>query len=120
MRYPQRHDYRRPHSRPARRPRRHRIRRDFVIRHRPHPMKTHPCLPRIIALAILAVIVLLASTGCVWSRYKEARKSTPLPQLLNVAFAPAPLEAALSTLITYNGPGSWKRHAFWAEYVVTR
>jgi hypothetical protein len=82
-------------------------------------MKADLCLPRIIALTILAVIVLLAFTGCVSSRYKEARKSTPPPQLLNVAFAPAPLEAALSTLITYNGPGSWKRDAFWDEYVVT-
>src|SRR5258708_7879003 len=83
------------------------------------PMKAEPCLPRIIALAILAVIVLLAFTGCVSSRYKEAGKSTPPPRLLNVAFAPAPLEAALSTLITYNGPGAWKRDAFWDEYVVT-
>ena len=38
--------------------------------------------------------------------------------MLNVAFASAPLKATLSSLITYNGPGSWKRNAFWDEYVV--
>ena len=82
-------------------------------------MKPDPCLSRIIALGVLAVIVFLAFTGCVSSKYKEAKKDTPPPQLLNVAFAPAPLEATLATLITYNGPGSWKRDAFWDEYVVT-
>ncbi len=34
-------------------------------------------------------------------------------------FAPGRLEAALNAVITYNGPGSWKRDAFWDEYVVT-
>ena len=82
-------------------------------------MKTETYLPRLIALTLLAVIFLLFFTGCVSSRYKEARKDTPPPKLLNVAFAPAPLKATLSTLITYNGPGSWKRDAFWDEYVVT-
>jgi len=57
--------------------------------------------------------------GCVSSRYLEAKKDTPPPQLLNMPFAPSRLEAALNTVITYNGPGSWKRNAFWDEYVVT-
>src|SRR5208283_1544404 len=57
--------------------------------------------------------------GCVSSRYLEAKKDTPPPQLLNMPFAPSRLEAALNTVITYNGPGSWKRDAFWDEYVVT-
>jgi len=58
-------------------------------------------------------------TGCVSTRYLKAKKDTPPPQLLNVAFAPGGLEAALNAIITYNGPGSWKRDAFWDEYVVT-
>jgi hypothetical protein len=49
----------------------------------------------------------------------DAPKDTPPPKVLNVPFAPAQLEAALYTVITYNGPGSWKRNAFWDEYVVT-
>ena len=82
-------------------------------------MKTTPIFPRIIALSVLAGIGLLASTGCVSSKYKEAKKDTPPPHLLNVPFPPASLEATLNTLVTYNGPGSWKRNAFWDEYVVT-
>ncbi len=82
----------------------------------PDPDESEP--PRAL-LRALAVIMVLPLTGCVSSRYRAAPKDTPAPQLLNVAFTPAPLEAALTTLITYNGPGSWKRNAFWDEYVVT-
>jgi hypothetical protein len=39
--------------------------------------------------------------------------------MLNVNFPPAPLEASLYTLIIPGGPGSWKKEAFWDEYVVT-
>lgn len=69
------------------------------------------------ALLVLSLALLL--TGCVSNRFKHAPKDTPPPQLLNVAFVPSPLVAELTTLITYNGPGSWKRDAFWDEYVVT-
>ena len=61
----------------------------------------------------------LSLTGCVSGKYRLARKNTPPPSLLNVAFAPARLAATLNTVITYRGPGSWKREAFWDEYVVT-
>ena len=65
----------------------------------------------------LAVAFLL--TGCVSSGYLKAKKDTPPPQALNASFAPGRLDAALNTVITFNGPGSWKRDAFWDEYVVT-
>jgi hypothetical protein len=86
-------------------------------------MKTLPCHPSFPSragssiLPFLAVALLLG--GCVSSRYEEAPKKTPPPQMLNVAFAPAPLQATLKTVITYNGPGSWKKNSFWDEYVVT-
>jgi hypothetical protein len=64
-------------------------------------------------------VVLPLLTGCVSSRFQEARKDTPPPQMMNVVFAPGPVEANLNTVITYNGAGSWKRNAFWDEYVVT-
>jgi hypothetical protein len=79
---------------------------------------THPS-PRYLPLAIALFTVIFLCTGCVSNRYKAAKKSTPPPEMLNVAFAAAPVEAALTMLITYNGPGSWKRDAFWDEYVVT-
>jgi len=62
--------------------------------------------------------VLLLS-GCIASRYRPARKGTPPPHLLNVGFTTSRLNATLNTVITYNGAGSWKRDAFWDEYVVS-
>ena len=75
--------------------------------------------PRARPVFALSLSVALLFTGCVSNRYRMAKKDTPPPNLLNVAFALTPLEAELTTLITYNGPGSWKREAFWDEYVVT-
>ena len=39
--------------------------------------------------------------------------------MLNVDFPPAPLQTSLNTVIISGGPGSWKKQAFWDEYVVT-
>jgi hypothetical protein len=50
--------------------------------------------------------------------YKFAGKDTPPARALNVHFPPAPLDASLASVITDGGPGSWKREAFWDEYVV--
>jgi len=79
---------------------------------------THPS-PRYLPFAIALFTVTGLLTGCVSNQYKQARKSTPPPELINAGFAPAPVDAALNSLITYNGPGSWKRDAFWDEYVVS-
>ncbi len=68
---------------------------------------------------MLSLSAAVLTTGCVSSAYKKAAGDTPPPVMLNVAFPPAALEAKLNTIITYNGPGSWKRNAFWDEYVVT-
>jgi hypothetical protein len=73
------------------------------------------------AFATAAVIlsILGGLCGCVATKYKLAKKDTPPVQLLGIAFPPsAPLQATLASLITYGGPGSWKREALWDEYVV--
>lgn len=85
----------------------------------------------------------LVLTGCVSRGYKLADKNTPPPAVLNLRSAPvtaptrgdasasvpvslpastpaaAPVEAIVRTVIIYQGPGSWKREAYWDEYVVT-
>lgn len=38
---------------------------------------------------------------------------------MNISGADAALVATLHTVIVYRGPGSWKRNAYWDEYVVT-
>ncbi|HUJ42828.1 MAG TPA: hypothetical protein VLW52_04380 [Opitutaceae bacterium] len=69
------------------------------------------------AAALLAAM--LALSGCVSTKYKMARKDTPPPVLLNLVAAQPPVEAVLNTVIICQGPGSWKRQAFWDEYVIT-
>ena len=73
------------------------------------------------ACATMTIILSISSVlcGCVATKYKLAKKDTPPAQLLGIVFPPAaPLQATLATLITYGGPGSWKREALWDEYVV--
>lgn len=70
---------------------------------------------RFIALFLVAFLV----SGCVTNGYRGARKDTPASVPLGAEFDPGRLEASLVTLVTYNGPGSWKRDATWDEYVVT-
>lgn len=90
-------------------------------------------------LFLLAVVPVLS--GCVSSKYKLAKSDTPPAVALNLAAAPVrpsspsgsdvagaalskvavqpSLEAMVNTVIVYQGPGSWKRAAYWDEYVVT-
>jgi hypothetical protein len=71
----------------------------------------------LLALTSLAAMLL---SGCVSPRYQLARHDTPPAQAIDHRFPPAAeLEAHLVGLITYHGPGSWKREALWDEYVVT-
>lgn len=72
---------------------------------------------RLLLLALLAAPLLL--TGCVSSRYKVAPKSTPAPAPLNLAAGTATADVVLHSVIVYRGPGSWKRNAYWDEYVVS-
>lgn len=75
--------------------------------------------PRILGAIVrnlLAIFVMFAATGCVSSKYKLAKRSTP-PVPIDLITVQQPLEAKLHTVIVYQGPGAWKREAFWDEYV---
>lgn len=73
---------------------------------------------RVRAVGATFLAALLCS-GCVATKYQLARRGTPPPQSLDRPFpVSGTLEASLGTLITYHGPGSWKREALWDEYVV--
>ncbi len=68
----------------------------------------------------MIALMLCLQCSCVATKYKLARKNTPPVQPLGIAFPSSPpLQATLASLITYVGPGSWKREALWDEYVVT-
>ena len=77
-------------------------------------MKIHP---RFFRLAVS--LVALALSGCVSARYKSADKDTPPPVPLNLTVAQPLVAATVNTVIIYKGSGSWKKEAFWDEYVVT-
>lgn len=68
------------------------------------------------ALVFVAALCLL--TGCVSPKYRRADKSTLPVKALNVQFPSSTLDGSLYTVISDRGPGSWKRDAFWDEYVV--
>lgn len=82
-------------------------------------MNKHYPFGRYICGSLISLSIAFFNAGCVSNQYKKAKESTPPPVWLNVAFPPAQLEAMLNSVITFNGPGSWKRDAFWDEYVVT-
>lgn len=75
------------------------------------------CVHRITWLG-LAVVALTAG-GCLAPKYKMVRQDSgpPLPVELRTQ-CPA-LEATLHGLIIFNGPGSWKRRAYWDEYILS-
>jgi hypothetical protein len=72
---------------------------------------------RVTAAALAAAA--LALGGCVTRGYKFAPKNTSAPVALHLEAAQPPVEAAVHCVIVYHGPGSWKREAYWDEYVVS-
>jgi hypothetical protein len=73
----------------------------------------------ILVRAMVLPMLALTLTGCVSSKYKSASKETPPPVLLNLAATQPPVEAVVHSVIVYKGPGSWKKEAYWDEYVVS-
>ena len=70
-----------------------------------------------VTVSLLGVGLLF--TGCVSNKYKTAPKDTPPPVALNLAVNQPPVAATVNTVIVYQGPGSWKKEAYWDEYAVT-
>jgi len=84
-----------------------------------------PRNPRVHGWSVFVTATMVAAGlccqgGCVATKYKLAKKDAPPVQSLNISFPQAlPLAPMLASLISYGGPGSWKREASWDEYVVT-
>jgi hypothetical protein len=71
-----------------------------------------------IASSLLFAVALCLVTACVSPKYKRADKGMPPVQPLNVQFPSSMLDTLLYSEISDGAPGSWKREAFWDEYVV--
>ena len=75
----------------------------------------HCLLPRLVLSVALTV-----SPGCVATNYRKAPKDTPPAMALNLpGESGGPIQTQLDTIIVFDGPGSWKRRAYWDEYVVS-
>jgi hypothetical protein len=73
------------------------------------------------ATALLVAAWSLVVTGCVSSKYKLARpdETAPQPPTLKITAADPAVSATLHTVVVFHGPGSWKKDAYWDEYVLT-
>jgi hypothetical protein len=70
-------------------------------------------------LGLTLVITITTLMGCATSKYKLAKKDMSPPTPLNLSINQSPVDALVHTVIVYKGPGSWKRKAYWDEYVIT-
>jgi hypothetical protein len=78
-------------------------------------------LPSVRPLLTGALVVFAAGFpgGCLSAKYRPAQKSTPPPVMLAIAAADGSVGVTVDSVIVFHGPGSWKRNAYWDEYVVT-
>ena len=81
-------------------------------------MSPHPQAAAILPFAVLLSAALLF-TGCVSSKYRAASALGAQPRWMNVNLEGAPLKIRLDTVIIYQGPGSWKKSAYWDEFLIT-
>lgn len=68
-------------------------------------------------LIFLVIVSLL--TSCVSAKYKMASEDTPPPVPLNLETEAHSVDALINTVIIFGGPGSWKREAYWDEYLLS-
>jgi hypothetical protein len=61
----------------------------------------------------------LLSAGCVSNKYQAASALGAEPQWMNLDLAGAPVKSRLDAIIIYQGPGSWKKSAYWDEFLLT-
>jgi hypothetical protein len=71
---------------------------------------------RFLAGALTACLVLLC--GCISAKYKSAAEKTA-PAPLNLSSEKTSVIVTVQSVIVYRGPGSWKRDAYWDEYIVS-
>ena len=73
----------------------------------------------LIKFALIMSVIVLTGSGCAFSKYKMAKKDAPPPVEMNLKLDQPPVDFLLHSVIIYKGPGSWKREAYWDEYIVS-
>ena len=71
-----------------------------------------PILPLVLIAGMAAV------SGCMNTRYDRTPEVTTPAQLLLFSAPREPVVLTVDAVISYHGPGSWKAHALWDEYLI--
>lgn len=79
----------------------------------------HSYPPRLGPIAGVGLSFVLLFTGCVSRKYQAASAVGAQPRWINANLGVVPLKSKLDTVIIYQGPGSWKRSAYWDEFLIT-
>ena len=70
------------------------------------------------SLSTIAAAALLG-TGCMSTKYKSASQKTPAVTPLNLTTAGEFVQPTIHAVVVIGGPGSWKKEAYWDEYIVS-
>ncbi|HUR56895.1 MAG TPA: hypothetical protein VM029_04240 [Opitutaceae bacterium] len=63
----------------------------------------------------------IGAVGCMSTRYKMAAPPKPTdagPVVLNLTVEQGSVAAVVQSVLIFQGPGSWKKQAYWDEYLV--
>lgn len=97
----------------------------FSAKCRSEPLLLNPAcrrVPRWSRFASRVTVLLgvaLLSAGCVSNKYQAASALGAEPQRMDLDLGDAPVKSRLDAIIIYQGPGSWKKSAYWDEFLVT-
>ena len=76
-------------------------------------------LPVKLPIGLIFLVIVSLLTSCVSAKYKMASEDTPPPVPLNLETEAHSVNALINTVIIFGGPGSWKREAYWDEYLLS-
>lgn len=67
----------------------------------------------------LVLTATLFLTGCVSAKYKMMPGQSVSPSAFDLNSANPAASATLRAVVVFHGPGSWKKDAYWDEYILT-
>jgi len=67
----------------------------------------------------MLLVAALLSTSCVSNKYQAASALGAQLQPMNLNLEGGPVKSRLDAVIIYQGPGSWKKSAYWDEFLVS-
>ncbi len=77
------------------------------------------CPARFRSLLAGLMLATISLTGCISNKYQAASALGAQPQRMDVELGGGPMKTRLDAVIIYQGPGSWKKSAYWDEFLLT-